>query len=48
MKQPPTAPAGPPTATRRRPIALEQLRGFAAAARHLSFTEAAAELHLTQ
>ena len=48
VKKLPTPPAGPPTATRRRPIALEQLRGFAAAARHLSFTDAAAELHLTQ
>ncbi len=33
---------------RRRPIALSGLRGFEAAARRLSFTEAAAELHLTQ
>jgi len=33
---------------RRRPISLAGLRGFAAAARHLSFTTAALELHLTQ
>jgi len=33
---------------RPRPIALAGLRGFEAAARHLSFTLAAAELHLTQ
>lgn len=33
---------------RRRPIGLAPLRGFEAAARRLSFTEAAAELHLTQ
>jgi DNA-binding transcriptional LysR family regulator len=33
---------------RRRPIALTALRGFDAAARHLSFTLAAAELNLTQ
>ena len=33
---------------RRRPIGLTALRGFEAAARLLSFTEAAAELHLTQ
>lgn len=32
----------------KRPIALAQLRGFEAAARHLSFTLAADELHLTQ
>ena len=32
----------------RRPIGLAQLRGFEAAARHLSFTMAAEELHLTQ
>lgn len=31
-----------------RPIGLSALRGFEAAARRLSFTEAAAELHLTQ
>src|SRR5512137_786956 len=35
-------------ARRRRPIALACLRGFEAAARRLSFTEAAAELNLTQ
>jgi len=33
---------------RRRPIGLAALRGFEAAARHLSFTHAAEELHLTQ
>lgn len=33
---------------RQRPIGLAALRGFEAAARHLSFTQAAAELHLTQ
>jgi LysR family transcriptional regulator, glycine cleavage system transcriptional activator len=33
---------------RKRPIELDNLRGFDAAARHLSFTEAAQELHLTQ
>jgi len=33
---------------RRRPIGLAPLRGFEAAARHLSFTRAATELHLTQ
>ncbi|HXF46338.1 MAG TPA: LysR substrate-binding domain-containing protein [Burkholderiaceae bacterium] len=33
---------------RRRPIALAALRGFEAAARRLSFTQAAAELNLTQ
>jgi len=33
---------------RRRPINLAGLRGFAAAARHLSFTTAAQEQHLTQ
>lgn len=40
----------PPTAAgrRRRPIALAPLRGFEAAARHLSFTLAAQELNLTQ
>lgn len=32
----------------RRPVQLTALRGFEAAARHLSFTTAAAELHLTQ
>ncbi len=35
-------------AARRRPIGLASLRGFEAAARHLSFTLAAGELHLTQ
>ena len=40
----------PPSARprRRRPIALTALRGFDAAARHLSFTLAATELNLTQ
>jgi LysR family transcriptional regulator, glycine cleavage system transcriptional activator len=33
---------------RRRPIGLASLRGFESAARHLSFTVAAEELHLTQ
>lgn len=37
-----------PARSRRRPIQLAPLRGFAAAARHLSFTQAAAELKLTQ
>jgi LysR family glycine cleavage system transcriptional activator len=37
-----------PTRRRRRPIGLAALRGFEAAARLLSFTEAAAELNLTQ
>lgn len=32
----------------KRPLSLTGLRGFAAAARHLSFTQAALELHLTQ
>jgi len=44
--------AGPPVAARRaarrRPIGLAALRGFEAAARHLSFTLAAEELHRTQ
>jgi LysR family transcriptional regulator, glycine cleavage system transcriptional activator len=40
--------ASPPRPRRRRPIALAALRGFDAAARHLSFTLAAAELSLTQ
>jgi DNA-binding transcriptional LysR family regulator len=47
---PPTrrsAPSAPPR-RRPRPVALAGLRGFEAAARHLSFTLAAAELHLTQ
>src|SRR6267154_1750287 len=38
----------PRWAARRRPIGLAALRGFESAARHLSFTLAAAELHLTQ
>ncbi|HTN49591.1 MAG TPA: LysR substrate-binding domain-containing protein [Burkholderiaceae bacterium] len=37
-----------PKPRRRRPIGLAGLRGFDAAARHLSFTLAAAELNLTQ
>lgn len=37
-----------PRGARRRPIGLAGLRGFAAAARHLSFTLAAEELRLTQ
>jgi LysR family glycine cleavage system transcriptional activator len=46
-------PEGAPSAgrrrpARRRPIGLASLRGFEAAARHLSFTLAAAEMHLTQ
>jgi len=36
------------TRPRHRPIGLAALRGFEAAARHLSFTLAAGELHLTQ
>src|SRR3984957_21269477 len=42
------APAGSRRPARRRPIALAALRGFESAARHLSFTGAAQELHLTQ
>jgi LysR family glycine cleavage system transcriptional activator len=42
------APAGPRRPARRRPIGLAALRGFESAARHLSFTQAADELHLTQ
>jgi DNA-binding transcriptional LysR family regulator len=40
----------PPTPPRigRRPITLDPLRGFVAAARRLSFTQAAVDLHLTQ
>lgn len=38
----------PAMARRLRPIGLGSLRGFEAAARRLSFTEAAAEMHLTQ
>src|SRR5690349_19751492 len=34
--------------TRDLPVSLDCLRGFEAAARHLSFTAAARELHLTQ
>jgi DNA-binding transcriptional LysR family regulator len=40
--------AAPAQPRRRRPIGLAALRGFDAAARHLSFTQAAAELSLTQ
>jgi LysR family glycine cleavage system transcriptional activator len=42
------APAGPRRPARKRPIGLASLRGFESAARHLSFTQAADELHLTQ
>ena len=42
------APAGQRRSARKRPIGLAALRGFESAARHLSFTLAAAELHLTQ
>jgi DNA-binding transcriptional LysR family regulator len=42
------APAGSRRPARKRPIGLAALRGFESAARHLSFTHAAAELHLTQ
>jgi LysR family glycine cleavage system transcriptional activator len=42
------APAEPRRSARRRPIALAALRGFESAARRLSFTLAAEELHLTQ
>ncbi len=37
-----------PVTRRQRPIGLAALRGFETAARHLSFTQAAQELHLTQ
>jgi DNA-binding transcriptional LysR family regulator len=49
-RMPGTSRSPAPAAPRRRarPIALAGLRGFEAAARHLSFTLAAAELHLTQ
>jgi DNA-binding transcriptional LysR family regulator len=40
--------AAPAPFRRRRPIGLAPLRGFESAARHLSFTLAAQELHLTQ
>ena len=40
--------AAPAQPRRRRPIGLAALRGFEAAARYLSFTQAAAELSLTQ
>lgn len=40
--------AHPGQTPRRRPIGLASLRGFESAARHLSFTQAADELHLTQ
>lgn len=42
------APAGSRRPARKRPIGLAGLRGFESAARHLSFTQAATELHLTQ
>ncbi|HEX4584909.1 MAG TPA: LysR substrate-binding domain-containing protein [Burkholderiaceae bacterium] len=42
------APAGGRRPARKRPIGLAALRGFESAARHLSFTHAAEELHLTQ
>lgn len=42
------APMTLPARPRRRPLVLAGLRGFEAAARHLSFTLAAAELNLTQ
>jgi LysR family glycine cleavage system transcriptional activator len=42
------APAASRRPARKRPIALGSLRGFESAARHLSFTLAAEELHLTQ
>lgn len=42
------APAAPRRPARKRPIGLAALRGFESAARNLSFTLAAAELHLTQ
>lgn len=44
----PAPPAVARRAAPRRPIGLAALRGFESAARHLSFTSAAAELHLTQ
>jgi DNA-binding transcriptional LysR family regulator len=49
-KLPAAAPPAPraPRGARRRPIGLAGLRGFAAAAQHLSFTLAAEDLHLTQ
>jgi LysR family transcriptional regulator, glycine cleavage system transcriptional activator len=42
------APVGSRRPARKRPIGLGSLRGFESAARHLSFTLAADELHLTQ
>jgi len=42
------AAAGARRAPRHRPIDLAPLRGFESAARHLSFTRAAEEMHLTQ
>jgi LysR family glycine cleavage system transcriptional activator len=44
----PPAPAGGRREQRRRPIGLAALRGFESAARNLSFTLAAEELHVTQ
>ena len=38
----------PSSSSKRRPIGLAALRGFESAARRLSFTDAAAELNLTQ
>jgi len=43
-----SAAAVPRRPARKRPIGLASLRGFESAARHLSFTQAAVELHLTQ
>jgi len=45
---PPPKPQPPARQRRRRAVALASLRGFEAAARHLSFTLAADELNLTQ
>lgn len=45
---PRAAPRSPARTRRKRPIQLQALRGFESAARHLSFTQAAAELKLTQ
>jgi LysR family glycine cleavage system transcriptional activator len=42
------AAAGPRRLPRHRPIDLAPLRGFESAARHLSFTRAAEEMHVTQ
>ncbi len=48
MYSQPMAQSPPHRRGRPRPLQLSSLRGFEAAARHLSFTLAAAELHLTQ